>query len=161
MLQPTAQCVQIDGTLVISHGRARKRKSLVVSAPTGQMSVVLPENLESKPGVGHRLDLHLAPALVETQHVIVGDLVLEADAARALNAALVVEEDQLAQRIVLVEVLLVGVIEARDAGAVMPASSFAAGTRRPCRRSGNRAGATSAEIPARPSARASPPHSSC
>ena len=42
MLQPTGQCGQMLGTSVSSHGRAPKRKSAVVSAPTGQMSVVLP-----------------------------------------------------------------------------------------------------------------------
>ena len=39
---PRSDCRAL-GTFVISHGRARKRKSCVVSAPTGQMSVVLPE----------------------------------------------------------------------------------------------------------------------
>ena len=33
-----------------SHGRASKRKSTVVNAPTGHISVVLPEKTESKPG---------------------------------------------------------------------------------------------------------------
>ena len=50
VLQPTGQWLQIEAELVSSQGRAAKRKSAVVNAPTGQMSVVLPENLLSKPG---------------------------------------------------------------------------------------------------------------
>jgi hypothetical protein len=49
-LQPTGQCGQIEAAALISHGRAPKRKSAVVSAPTGQMSVVFPEKIESNPG---------------------------------------------------------------------------------------------------------------
>ena len=43
VLQPTGQCVQIEAAEFSSQGRAPKRKSAVVSAPTGQISVVLPE----------------------------------------------------------------------------------------------------------------------
>jgi len=42
--------VQIEAADFISQGRASNRKSVVVSAPTGQISVVLPEKIESKPG---------------------------------------------------------------------------------------------------------------
>ncbi len=42
-LQPTGQCVHKEADAFNSQGRAPKRKSTVVKAPTGQMSVVLPE----------------------------------------------------------------------------------------------------------------------
>ena len=42
-LQPTLHLSQTLGTLVRSQGRARKRKGIEVSAPTGQSSIVLPE----------------------------------------------------------------------------------------------------------------------
>src|SRR5215216_198114 len=50
VLQPTGHWVQIEACESSSHGRASKRKSLVVNAPTGQISVVLPEKTESNPG---------------------------------------------------------------------------------------------------------------
>ena len=50
MLQPTGHCAQTEAAAFNSQGRAPKRKSEVVSAPTGQISVVLPEKTESKPG---------------------------------------------------------------------------------------------------------------
>ena len=43
MLQPRAQSVQTDGVLSRYQTRTLKRKSLSVSAPTGQMSITLPE----------------------------------------------------------------------------------------------------------------------
>jgi hypothetical protein len=43
VLQPTPQWLHTLGMLVISQARAPKRKSRVVSAPTGQISAVLPE----------------------------------------------------------------------------------------------------------------------
>jgi len=49
-LQPTGHCEQTEAAFFSSQGRAPKRKSAVVNAPTGQMSVVLPEKIESKPG---------------------------------------------------------------------------------------------------------------
>ena len=42
--------MQIEAAAFISHGRAPNRKSLVVKAPTGHISVVFPEKYESKPG---------------------------------------------------------------------------------------------------------------
>src|SRR6202142_3928097 len=50
MLHPTGHCEQIEAEASNSHGRAPNRKSAVVNAPTGQMSVVLPEKTESNPG---------------------------------------------------------------------------------------------------------------
>jgi hypothetical protein len=47
--------------------------------------------VEARLGEGD--DLQRAPALVEAQHVVLGDLVLEADATRALDAALFVKEN--------------------------------------------------------------------
>src|SRR5436853_6379632 len=47
MLQPLAQPVQIEGDLFRYQTRLVKRKSRFKSAPTGQMSTVFPEYLES------------------------------------------------------------------------------------------------------------------
>ncbi|HEV2660413.1 MAG TPA: hypothetical protein VGU68_07400 [Ktedonobacteraceae bacterium] len=47
-LQPTLQLLQTLGTCFNSHGRDLKRYLLDVSAPTGQISTVLPEKTESK-----------------------------------------------------------------------------------------------------------------
>ena len=44
VLQPTAQPVHTVGTLWMSHGRASKRYSVEVSAPTGHSSTTFPEN---------------------------------------------------------------------------------------------------------------------
>jgi hypothetical protein len=41
--QPEAQCSQTDGAETRSKGRARKRYDAEVSAPTGQIWIVLPE----------------------------------------------------------------------------------------------------------------------
>ena len=74
-----------------------KTKSAVVSAPTGQMSVVLPPvTIES--GVRHRDNLEVTTTIVECNHRIISDFRLEARAASALNAAFAVEVDQLAKR---------------------------------------------------------------
>src|SRR5512145_287443 len=45
---------------------------------------------------GH--DLHGAPALVEAEHRVARDLILETDAARTLDAAFLVEDDQITER---------------------------------------------------------------
>ena len=42
MLQPLEQCGHTEETFVSSQGRALNRKSLLVSAPTGQMSAMFP-----------------------------------------------------------------------------------------------------------------------
>ena len=47
-LQPHAQCGQIESAAFRSNGRATKRYGVAVSAPTGQIWIVLPENGESK-----------------------------------------------------------------------------------------------------------------
>jgi len=47
VLQPRAQPVQIDRAELMNQTRPRKRKSVEVSAPTGQMSTTLPEYLSS------------------------------------------------------------------------------------------------------------------
>ena len=43
MLQPVEQPLQTEGVMLSSHARIVKRKSLAVSAPTGQTSTVLSE----------------------------------------------------------------------------------------------------------------------
>src|SRR5579871_440840 len=51
-LHPTLQLLQTLGTFFSSQGRALKRYFVAVRAPTGQISVVLPENTESKADSG-------------------------------------------------------------------------------------------------------------
>ena len=46
VLQPTGHAPQTVGTFWISHGRASKRYSVDVSAPTGHSSITLPEKIE-------------------------------------------------------------------------------------------------------------------
>ena len=46
MFDPTQSCGAIEGLAVISQARARNRKGLEVSAPTGQTSMTLPESSE-------------------------------------------------------------------------------------------------------------------
>src|SRR5262249_52728458 len=65
--------------------------------------------------VALRDDLPAAPAIVEAQHRVASDLILEADAARAQDAALAIEVDQIAERDGLDEMLLLVVVEARVA----------------------------------------------
>ena len=66
MLQPTGQVGQTLGVCSRSHGRARKRYDLLVSAPTGQMSVVLPEKTESNGRPGKIPISVLSPRLIMT-----------------------------------------------------------------------------------------------
>ena len=46
--QPLEHWVQMPGAVSRSHGRAWNRYLVLVSAPTGQISITLPLNLESK-----------------------------------------------------------------------------------------------------------------
>src|SRR5688572_19180153 len=48
MLQPLEQIVQMAGRVSISHGRARNLYLAFVKAPTGQISMTLPLNFDSK-----------------------------------------------------------------------------------------------------------------
>src|SRR5579862_3550077 len=48
VLQPSAQCVQIVPTCVISHGRVLYRYAPLVSAPTGQISIHAPHSSHSR-----------------------------------------------------------------------------------------------------------------
>ena len=47
ILQPTGQRVQVLSVGSLSHGRARKRYTWLVRAPTGQIMMVFPMNLDS------------------------------------------------------------------------------------------------------------------
>jgi hypothetical protein len=47
VLQPRAQPVHTEAAALMNQTRPRKRKSLAVSAPTGQMSTVFPAYFES------------------------------------------------------------------------------------------------------------------
>ena len=99
------------------------------------------------------------PRSWKAEHVVADDFLLEADAARALNAAFPIQVDQVAQRHMLVEVLLVFDSTCGSRRGHSPSSGSAAGTRRPCRKSGSRAGGWSAGIRARSGAHRSPPAS--
>jgi len=91
ILHPTGHCEQIEADASNSHGRAPKRKSAVVNAPTGQMSVVLPEKTESNPG-RERNDFHRTGAIVEVKHRIAHDLILKTNTTRALDASFLIEK---------------------------------------------------------------------
>ena len=122
-----------------SHGRALKRYGLAVSAPTGQICTVLPLKYDENGSSGNVLTSVWLPRLDEVDQRVAGHLVGEAGAAVAQDAALPVEQHQVA-----------------DAGSASrsgasprrsgsrpgrrPASGPAAGTRRPCRTPGSRAG---------------------
>ena len=60
-----------------------------------------------KTGLGKGHNFERPTALVETDHGVIHNIMLEAGAAPALNAALAIEEDQFAKGYALVEVLLV------------------------------------------------------
>jgi hypothetical protein len=81
-----------------SHGRAPKRKSTVVNAPTGQISVVLPEKTESNPGSETEMIWVSRPRSSKPSTASPTIFILKADAARALNTAFAVEPDQFAER---------------------------------------------------------------
>ena len=57
-------------------------------------------------------DFHMAAAVVKLQHMIVSHVILKADAAAALNTALTIQEDQVAERHVLGIVLFGFVLKA-------------------------------------------------
>ena len=110
--------MQIEAADSSSHGRASKRKSAVVNAPTGQMSVVLPEKTESNPGSEKVMILHRTGAVIEAEDRVAHDLILKADAARTLDAAFLVEDDQIAKRHTLSEAQLFIKEEAALAGSM-------------------------------------------
>ena len=103
MLQPTGQRPQTVGTFWISHGRASKRYCVEVSAPTGQSSVTLPEKCAAVRLVLERRDHRLRAAVDRDELAVLGDLLAEARAAVAEDAALAVERDQRRDRDRLLE----------------------------------------------------------
>ena len=106
MRQPTEHVVQVLSTCSRSHGRALKRYGVAVSAPTGQICTVLPEKYDAERLVGERHHLRLVAALGEVDQRVAGDLVGEAGAAVAQDAALAVEQHEVADRDRLLEVPL-------------------------------------------------------
>ena len=90
--------------------------ALAVSAPTGQICTVLPEKYESNGSLGEVEHLHAVAAVDEVDQRVARDLVGEARAAAALDAALAVEQHEIAERDRLLEVALL-LDEARLAGA--------------------------------------------
>src|SRR4029079_12018002 len=59
--QLTAHVVHDVSTVCRSHGRARKRYELAVSAPTGQICTVLPEKYDENGSSGYVMTWVLAP----------------------------------------------------------------------------------------------------
>ncbi len=94
MLQPVGQSAHTLGMLLISQGRALKRYSVEVSAPTGHSSITLPEK---RPRYGCSSNVaitDLRAALAGDQLLVLRDVLREARAAVAEDAALAVERDQ-------------------------------------------------------------------
>ena len=98
MRQPTEQPVHVDSTSSRSHGRARNRYGLAVSAPTGQIWTVLPEKYELNGSSGNVFTSVRRAAVHEVDQRVVGDLGREPGAAVAEDAALAVEVDGLGDR---------------------------------------------------------------
>ena len=98
----------------MSHGRARKRYGWDVSAPTGHSSMMLPLNGATYGWPSCVPTNVCGAALGEDQLVVLGDLLREAHAAVAEDAALAVDRDQRRQRQRLLEVAL-GLDEPRAA----------------------------------------------
>ncbi len=103
MLQPTGQSPQTLGTFWISHGRASKRYCVEVRAPTGQQ-------LDHVAGEGRAVrlvlegrDHRVGAAVARDQLPVLGDLLGEARAAVAEDAALAVERDRRRDRDRLLE----------------------------------------------------------
>src|SRR5262249_23470503 len=65
--------------------------------------------------VALRDNLPPAPTIIKTQHRVAGQLVLKAHTAGAQDAALAVQVDQVAERDRLLEMNLIGVVEAAQA----------------------------------------------
>ncbi len=103
MLQPTGQSPHTVGTFWISHGRASKRYCVDVSAPTGQSSVTLPENAPRYGSSSKVAITDCAPRFDGDELAVLGDLLGEARAAVAEDAALAVERDQRRDRDRLLE----------------------------------------------------------
>ena len=89
-----------------SHGRALKRYGVAVSAPTGQICTVLPEKYDENGSSGNVMHLGLVAAVGEADQRVAGDLVGEAGAAVAQDAALAIEQHEVADRDRLLEVPL-------------------------------------------------------
>ena len=98
MLQPDAQSVQIESPRRTSNGRAANRYVVAVSAPTGQIWTVFPENGLSKSSPGAMAICSAAPRSNSSMKRSPGDLVAEPGAALAQDAALPVQVDQRRER---------------------------------------------------------------
>ncbi len=96
--QPTAHVVHVLSASSRSHGRALKRYGFAVSAPTGQICTVLPEKYELNGSSGNVITCGGVAALDEVDQRVAGHLVGEAGAAVAEDAALAVEQHELAER---------------------------------------------------------------
>ena len=77
-----------------------------MSAPTGQICTVLPEKYESNGSLGEVEHLRAVAAVDEVDQRVARDLVGEPRAAAALDAALAVEQHEVADRDRLLEVAL-------------------------------------------------------
>ena len=93
MLQPVLQPGQMEGVFSKYQTRTLKRKSRSVSAPTGQMSTTLADNGLSSTAAIEQRDRRMIAAVNHGQLIGLSDLLAEAHAAGALDAALTVEND--------------------------------------------------------------------
>ena len=106
MRQPVAQPEQVLSTWSRSQGRALKRYGDAVRAPTGQICTVLPAEVAGEGVVREGVDLRLAAAVLEVDQRVAGDVLGEAGAPVAEDAALAVEGHEVADRDRLLEVPL-------------------------------------------------------
>ncbi|CAM5508838.1 hypothetical protein SVIOM74S_10172 [Streptomyces violarus] len=90
--QPPEQCSQTDGDETRSKGRERNRYAAEVSAPTGQIWMVLPEKVRLERVALAGADLLERAALDQLDHRVARDLVGEPGAAGAQHAPLAVEQ---------------------------------------------------------------------
>ena len=128
-----------SSTSSVNQTRILKRKSRVVSAPTGQMSATFIEYGLSSSRAREQLEQRLVAAVEHAELAGLGHLAAEAHAAPAQDAALLVEHDRRPE----VDGLLRGparLARARRRSRRTRTRSPAACTRRPGRRSGSRAG---------------------
>ena len=104
-VRPRRSCSDVS-TVARSHGRARNRYGVAVSAPTGQICTVLPEKYDVNGSSGKVMTSVRVAAPAEVDERVARDLVGEAGAAAALDAALAVEQHEVADRDRLLEVAL-------------------------------------------------------
>ena len=94
MRQPTEQVVQVVSTCSRSHGRDLKRYGAAVSAPTGQIWIVLPAKYESKGSPGKMATSVRSPRSAKSMKGSPATSSAKRVQRRALDAALPVEQHE-------------------------------------------------------------------